>query len=212
MPWLFFALICVTLFMASFLIALLTLILGVVSYLLLSIKNKWISYSCIAILIGIGVYFMYSEKLQELLLELANVINNELLEKRLLAIAGYLETGSVEGAGVRFEIYALSINEILNHPILGAIPWNSDVKLSGHSTNLDIWAGCGGIIFAFYLKFIFNIVKENLKNKGRIEKSAVVAMVITFMFASTFNPIFSSSAIMILFVLGPKIFLKKIKD
>lgn len=207
----FLILVCFTLFMASYMIALIALGLGVISYFLLSIKNKWISYLCIAILLGIVVYFIYSNKIQEILLNLAYVVNNDLLEQRLKAIAGYLDSGSVDGAAVRFSDYALSLKQILKHPITGSIVWDNDVKLSGHSTNFDIIGGCGLIVFAFYFKYILNILKENLKNRDNLQFMAIISSFIAFMFVSSFNPIFSSVEIIFLFILAPKIFLRNNK-
>ncbi len=207
--WVMVVLICITLFMASYMIALIALILGMVSYLLLSIKSKWLSYTLIFLTICLGIYFIYTNKLQVILLDLSKVIDNELIIQRLEAIVGYLDTGSVDGAGVRFEDYALSVNSIINHPILGSILWDNNVKISGHSTILDIWAGCGLFVLALYLKFNLNIIKENLRNTKGNMSMAIIAMAISFFFISVFNPVFSSPATMFLFVLTPQMFQKQ---
>lgn len=208
---LFLVLECICLFMASYMIALISAVIGVVCYFLLKVKNKSLRYSGILLIILIGFYFVLSKKYEDVLLWLASIIENDLIKARLEQIVLYFRSGNTDDTAIRFEHYSWSIEHIINHPLTGAILWDNEIKLSGHSANLDILGGCGIIVFALYFKFIWNIFKANLQYMEQDKKAAVWAMFIAFLFVSTFNPLFSAREIIFFYILSPKIFIKQEK-
>ncbi|MBO5068181.1 MAG: O-antigen ligase family protein, partial [Clostridia bacterium] len=205
----FICLMALCLFMASFLIALIAIILGIISYIFLNFKDKLIRYGLLFIFVGILVYIFVSGKLENFLLQLASMIPVENISLRLEELVEFFQTGDTEGGSVsRLQMYSNSIKGWLRHPIFGNILFNNDVILSGHSTNLDLLNACGIILFVPYIMFVINIFRFN-RYKETKKKSAVIASFISFLFISTCNPVFSSPAIFVFYILGPTIFIGK---
>jgi len=197
------ALMMVCVFMAAFTIAIVGMVLGIGCYLFLNLKNATLRNVFLVAFIVFLVFFIQSGLYEMALLELADLIPNDNISTRIYETVYYMQSGEEGQTTGRFDLYREAWGLIVKHPIIGNFPWNPHTKITGHSTNLDLISSCGLIVFALYLKFIWNIVKYHLKySVSQSEKNAVVASLIVFLFVSTFNPIWASPVIMVLFILG----------
>ncbi len=180
-------------FFASFFLAILAMIVGVGCFFLLRIKNGFLRIGSITAMISIIAYILFTGKIVDILLDLAEIVPLEQIQLRLRETAQTMTDGSTEGTAIRFELYSNMIKQIAKHPITGNIIWNSRASFSGHSTNLDMWSGCGLIVFGMYFLYFWRAHKINMRFcVEQTEKAAAISTFISFLFISTFNPILSA--------------------
>ena len=203
--WLFFVALIIVVIQTSYFIAIISIALGLISFAFLSIKDKFAKWFLLTISLLLVVYIFMSGFIEDWMLELAGDVSNNNIKERLKETANYFKYGSTDNTAARFELYSNVILDWLKHPFLGNIIYDADIVLSGHSTNFDILAGCGAIVFVAYIIFIINIYKANIRCCSG-NNSAITASLISFLFVSTFNPIMASSAIYVFFILIPILF------
>lgn len=197
---------------SSFFISILTVIVGVVCYFLLSIKNKWIGTISIVLVVGSIIYILISGLYISLISSIAENIPFEEVSKRLTQILLYTSSGKVGDTTTRISLYLDSIKAIIKHPVTGNIIWDSECFISGHSTFLDVWNGCGFIPLLFLVLFLKKVFKmsKSICNDNR-SHAALVSSAIALAFVSCVNPIFASSFIMVLWIIAPTVFCMDLK-
>ena len=202
-----FCLICISILMASYTIAIFTATIGVICYLLLKIKNQWVKIVSITVTVAAILVLFVSGAMADLLEVLARMMPMDEVAKRLEQIADAFRTGDTYDTTIRFDIYGDSWMEFLQHPILGNIFVDENSSsLWGHSTNLDILAGFGIFVFLLYISFPINVFRYNYRCSSNLDfKATTIASFIAFLFLSTFNPILSGTEIISLFILAPAV-------
>ena len=190
-------------FFASYFLAIIAMIVGVVCFFLLRVKNSFIRIGTISLFVLVVSYILVSDKIVDILLGLADIVPLEMLQIRLQETAQTFINGSTEGTAVRFAMYYTELKEFLRHPLTGNAIWSRDIVLSGHSTILDMLASGGLIVFSFYFLYFWSAHKTNLLFcPTQKEKAAAIASFISMMFVSTFNPVFSAPEVMMFFLLA----------
>ena len=185
-------------FFASYFLAILAMIIGVGCFFLLRIKNGFLRVGSIIALISTIAYVLFSGAIVDILLYLAEIVPLEQIQTRLIETAQTFTDGSTDGTAIRFELYSKMLSQIAKHPLVGNVLWNENMSLSGHSTNLDMWAACGIIVFGMYMLYWISAHKSNLMFcSDHQEKAAAISTFIAFLFISTFNPVFSAPQVFV---------------
>ena len=204
--YLFIIFLCVA--MASFLIAITASIIGIVLYFFFKINNTVLRTILVIAFFVLFAVLHYTGAFEQMIINLAESIPMEQVSKRLLQIIEYSETGVAKDTTSRMALYIQAFNTVLYHPIFGCAIWE-DGALSGHSTIMDIWGGCGIFVFIAFVLFYLSIYKANeYTAKTYKEKSAVRASIVSFIFIALFNTILSSPIITVLLILAPVMFIK----
>lgn len=193
-------------YLSSFFIAVMAMILGFIVCLILRIKNNAIRRFLIVSAVGVILFLLYSGVAQNILFWLSENISSELLSTRFFQLANYLQTGDTGDTTVRIDLYTEAIKLVLKHPISGNLLWG-DVQLSGHSGLLDVWGALGIFSIVGLLLFFSSVYRVNCSFCQTVKaSSALKASVIVFLFVSLTNPVFSSPTICVLWILAPMIF------
>jgi len=203
----YFVLIIYGIFESSFFLAFSAMLLGLCLFMTFSIKKTILRNLTIVLITVSIVLIIGTGYYKTIVLYLVNVIDNVEIKKRISELLIYSETGVAEDTTTRMTMYLNSWKQILKHPILGNIIWGSDCYISGHSTILDIWNGCGGIVLLLFFGFAARIIKINreiCERKG--EKAALFASTVSLIFVAVFNPIFASPLVVVLWMLAPGMF------
>ena len=207
LPLCFVLLLCLCVLNASYTIAILGGVVGLGVYLILRIKDRGLKFILIITVLLVFVWLLFTDGMALILEYLAAKIPLEEVSKRFEQIAVALRTGETYDTTVRFDLYIESLDFFIRHPIIGnVIVDGTSSSMWGHSTNLDILAGFGIIVFGLYLSLPINVFRYNYNvNDGLRFKSAVISMFIVFLFLSTFNPILSGTEIISMFILAPAV-------
>ena len=168
----FLALCVFVIFQASFMFALLILTIALV-LLLLNVKShlKYI----VASLILLGLFFVLSPVIQNLLVFLSHTVDSDAMSMRFYELALVMRDGSVEGtvnAAGRWRLYMVSLESFLSSPILGIGGHygfgTSIFGIGGHSAFLDELArygilGSGFLFVALFsnAKFVYRSFKDS---------------------------------------------------
>lgn len=177
---------------ASFFIAFLASMLGIVLMLVLQIQRKDIRKISIAFVIAVFIFLVFNtDVLYNGMLVLASKINNANFSSRLIELVGVLRDGkTADDAVVRLDIYAKMIDGFLKHPFLGCILTEQNLYTSyaGHSTILDMLCGYGLIVCiplfcGFHKQMIW--IREQLK----YGQEAFSCCYYVFIFIALFNPV-----------------------
>lgn len=203
----YLALIIVGIFKSSFFIALLSMILGLSLYIVLSIRKKFIRNLLIILIIGSAFAMVGTGLFERIVAGLVDIIKNEEIKKRISQLLLYSETGVTGDTTSRIRLYFDSWKQIVQHPIIGNIIWDSNCFISGHSSILDVWNGCGCIVLGILCFFTNRLIKINkilLENES--ERATYFASTTALIFTALFNPIFASPIIVVLWMLAPSVF------
>lgn len=201
----FAATVVITVTMASFLIALLAMILGIVIYFVMRIKNP-VTKNAVGLLSLILIFWeMEKMKLMTLLNRVATDLSLTEISRRISQLVLYFNTGIIKDTTSRITLYGKSLHLIFRHPITGNLMWDDMTVLYDHSTLMDIWGGCGIFVLALFVMFLVSVFRYN---KWRFcatadQKAALVASFAAFLFFITFNPLFASPAAMTFWILAP---------
>lgn len=127
-------------------------------------KNHLILLLIIAVIFGV----VLSDFLSSALETLADMLNSNVLSERLRALAGG-RSGLEEAEDNRLELYMISINTFLTHPILGTF-LRGGTGIGGHSFVLDMLAqyGLGGatILYIMYKRIYMLFYRQFSVKKG----------------------------------------------
>lgn len=194
-------------YLASFLFAILTIVISIFVLCLANIKNKLIKFFIPVGVVLLMILMLATGWMQDLLIWLSHVIKSNTISGKLAYLAEFLSTGKHEGSTVRFTMYWTDFINFLKHPIFGNIVYDNSFKISGHSTILDLLCGYGIVITTLFIMFYVNILRANLQHDSSIKKSASIASFVAVIFVALVNPIMSSSSITVFYILGSIIFL-----
>lgn len=140
-----------------------------------------------------------------ILLFVADFIPIYNIYERVHEIAIFLLTGEVGVTLARLDLYMISINLFLEHPLIGNAFYNIDYAVSGHAEILDILAHGGILLFAlFALSFFFYFKRLYKLCENSSSKNAVIILMIIFICLNLINTSFSSGYIyFVMFIICP---------
>lgn len=197
-----FACIC----FSSFFIAIVAAVFGVLVCLVLKVKNVLLRRSLILLALICAAVFVFSGAAYNVLIFVAARVPSKLIAARASQLALFLRTGSTGDATVRIDMYRRALRLVARHPVMGSVIWE-DVQLSGHSEFLDVWGGSGIVALLGLIFFFASLYKANtgfLKTAGHF--AALKASTLVLLFVSLTNPVFSSPAICLLWIIAPMVF------
>ena len=127
-------------------------------------KNHLILLLIVAVVFGI----VLSDVVSSLLEGLADLMNSNVLSERLRALAGG-RSGLEEAEDNRLELYMISLNTFMSHPLLGTF-LRGGTGVGGHSFVLDIFARYGlvgaTILYSMYKRIYMLFYKQLSLKEG----------------------------------------------
>ncbi len=196
-----------SIFFGGYFIAILGVIVALLVYWMLSIKNK-----VLVLVLGLIVFvsmlaLLFSGALEEAMWYLSENITIEAISDRCADIAEYLsgntEVGK-EDTTFRIQIYQNTFDNFLKHPIFGNYIFGNYACQWDHATILDLLSVggifLGGLFFAvigFGYKFACAFIKDERARR------ALLAAIVAYLFVALVNPVLSYKSLGILFVLAP---------
>lgn len=203
---LFIVLVVYGIYKSSYFIAVITVFLGSFLFVFLSIRSKIIKVLLTLFVLILLSFFVFSGYYEKIIISIIKSIDNVLIKERLSQLLDYFNSGEIKDSVTRLVLYFKSFKNIIQHPILGNILFDSNCFISGHSTLLDLWNGCGFFVLLIYLSFLFFISKINNSHfTDTRQKKAYVSSTVSLFFVSLCNPILASPLILIFWILFPRI-------
>ncbi|MBQ7115224.1 MAG: hypothetical protein IJN94_02275 [Clostridia bacterium] len=184
------ALAAVFIIMASYVTAIILLILALCLY--IGRKNKALSYISTLLIITL---IIFHEQLGDFLMKISfNISYSETVGSKFYEF-GYMirnleATGTYGGTDGRMAKMLTSINAFTNYPILGGLT-HPDVKIGGHSEVFDILGNFGIVGFsliAFYLRALYISLRRSVVLKD--SKKCTQVIFIVFVIGAVLNPTF----------------------
>lgn len=176
--------------MASYVTAIILLILALCLY--ISRKNKALSYISTFLVIALMIFH---EQLGDFLMNASfNISYSETVGEKFYEF-GYMirnleATGTYGGTDGRVAKMTTSINTFFNYPIFGGLT-HPDAKTGGHSELFDILGNFGFVGFgliAFYMRALYSSLRRSVVLKD--SKMCIRIVFIIFIIAAVLNPTF----------------------
>ena len=178
---------------ASFLIAILAAILGIVLVLIDRLQNVTGKLLVTLLMVAVIVFItIRMDILFDAMIYISNRINNATISTRLIELVGVLRDGKEAADGVaRLDVYSKMFEGFLKHPILGCIISEPEIftNYAGHSTILDMLCGYG--LFTCVPLFLgFNkLIKSIKKMMPAAHQRVYQCCYWVFLFIALFNPV-----------------------
>lgn len=201
----FIAAVVVGVSMASFFISILSMLVGAIAFFVLKIKRRWLRILITTLTTaGLLVQAWNSNSLTAVK-AFSGIIPFPEISKRVSQLVLFYEKGVMADTTSRIRMYMESLERIFQHPFMGSLFWDNTVKISGHSTIMDIWIGCGLITLLLFVLFLISVYRYQLDAfcETRSQSSAVLATFVSFLFFIIFNPLFASPNIMVFWLMIP---------
>jgi hypothetical protein len=200
----FFVLTCIYIVKCAFSIAVLATLLGICIFLYVSVRTP------IRILLAIAIIFICILAIDQSFIIYILNIASDIIDvghvKRLKAVADMIMFGDTTSDELlRLARYKMSIDGFIENPISGIYVLDRNYILSGHSTILDILAGCGLMGFVPFFMFLYYSYKYSIKYvHGNMYKQCIISTYIVFAFIATLNPqLASPNVLLMLLVIIP---------
>ena len=191
-------------FKGAFIIAMVCLVLNILVFLFLNIKNNFVRISLLVLTIGIAITIVLEiEPIGKWLIQFSETVKSEDVGTHILQIGKLFAYNDSTGSSLdRFELYFQAIKNISAYPITGYLWFGT--ALCGHSAVMDLWGAIGflaPVLYVFMLVLIYRYVKRLTNDK--LVLNVTLSALFTFFIVSLLNPVFSSPEILlsVLFIL-----------
>jgi hypothetical protein len=201
----FFALTIIYIYMCSYVIAMLASLFVIVAY-LFTLTNRKIKAILAVPIIVLIIAMIDTSTLYDAIDLLIYKIGLEPVRTRIKDFAYLIMYGDTSAETLsRLFLYKRSLKGFIESPIIGIFVLDSTYDLSGHSTILDILAGCGLMGFIplciyLYYSYKYSIMYINSESYRKCMLSTYLA----FVFIATLNPqLASPNVLFTLLVINP---------
>ena len=193
---------CYFVFVSSFMIGLIALIMNLLLSCLfcIPVRNRKLKFFLVAIVVITGFFIGVSgDWIADLFMTLSSQITNQQLSERFYQIGRLLLYGDASGGTLgRLDLYAEAFLEGIKSPVFGQAMFGGGYTGSGHSTILDGWSlfGLLGVIPFFSMTTFSSQSALQGVNKMSL-RSSIISSSITFLFISLLDPVLAGPQILL---------------